>query len=143
MPVRGAEAVWQGSSREGQGTIKVESGAFQSPYSWSARFEQAAGTNPEELIAAAHAGCYSMALASSLTRAGLPPKSIHTTAKVHIERVGEGWKITQIELETEADVPGLDEAAFLEKAEATKKGCPVSVALASVEIVLRAKLIKA
>jgi lipoyl-dependent peroxiredoxin len=143
MPLRSGEAVWQGNSRQGQGTVKSESGALNSPYSWSARFEQAAGTNPEELIAAAHAGCYSMALASDLTRAGMPPKTIHTTAKVHIDRVGEGWKITLIELETEANVPGIDEAAFLKQAEATKKGCPVSVALASVEIVLRAKLIKA
>jgi lipoyl-dependent peroxiredoxin len=143
MPVRSGEAVWQGNSRQGQGTVKVESGAFQSPYSWSARFEQAAGTNPEELIAAAHAGCYSMALASDLTRAGFPPKNIHTTARVHIERVGEGWKITLIELETEVDVPGIDEAVFLKQATATSKGCPVSVALASVEIVLRAKLVKA
>ena len=142
MPVRSAEAVWQGGVREGKGTVKLGSGSFEGQYSYPSRFEQGTGTNPEELIAAAHAGCFSMALSSGLGRVGFTPKSIHTVAQVHIERVADAWKITRIELDTEADVPGIGEKAFLEQAESAKARCPVSVALASVEIVLRAKLIK-
>lgn len=140
MPIRSAEALWQGSVREGKGTIKLESGSFEGPYSYSSRFEQGAGTNPEELIAAAHAGCFSMALSSGLGRAGFTPRSIHTTARVHIERIADAWRITRIELDTEAEVPGIDEKAFLEQAESAKVRCPVSVALGGVEIVLRARL---
>ena len=142
MPVRSAVAVWRGSVREGSGTVKLGSGAFEGQYSYPSRFEQGAGTNPEELIAAAHAGCFSMALLSSLGRAGFTPRSIHTVAQVHIERIADAWRITRIELDTEGDVPGIEEKAFLEQAESAKARCPVSVALAGVEIALRARLLK-
>lgn len=141
MPVRQAEAIWKGSSREGQGTIKFGKGAFEKPYSHASRFEEGAGTNPEELLGAAHAGCFSLALASRLGRAGFEPKQIHTTANVSIEKVGEGFKITRILLETEASIPGIDAKAFQEQAEAAKSGCPVSQALAGVDISLKARLV--
>jgi lipoyl-dependent peroxiredoxin len=141
MPVRTAEAVWQGNLREGQGRMKFGSGAYEGRYTWSSRFEEAPGTNPEELLGAAHAGCFSMALSSQLTRAGFPPESIQTTARVHLDKVDGGNKITTIELETEAKVPSIQEAQFLELADAAKRGCPVSQALGGVEIKLRAKLV--
>jgi lipoyl-dependent peroxiredoxin len=140
MPVRKAEAVWEGRLRDGKGTMKLGSGNFQETYSFASRFESGAGTNPEELIGAAHAGCFSMALSLFLEKAGYSPESIHTTADVHIDKVGEGFRITTIELDMEAKVPGIDEKNFLEQAEAAKKGCPVSQALAGTEIKLRAKL---
>jgi lipoyl-dependent peroxiredoxin len=140
MPVRTAEAVWQGKLRDGQGRLKLGSGAYEGPYSFASRFEQGPGTNPEELIAAAHAGCFSMALSFMLEQAGYTPERIQTSARVFLERVGEGFKITAINLETEARVPGIDEKTFLEKAEAAKNGCPVSQALAGVEINLQVKL---
>lgn len=140
MPVRNASAVWEGDLRQGQGTMKLGSGAFEGHYSFSSRFEEGTGTNPEELIGAAHAGCFSMALSGGLARAGHPPKRISTTARVHIDRVGEGFKITVIELQTEAEVPGIDNAQFQEAAEAAKKGCPVSQALTGVDIRLQARL---
>jgi len=142
MPVRNANAIWEGTLREGRGTMKVGSGAMEGSYSFGSRFESAAGTNPEELIAAAHAGCFSMALSGGLTRAGFAPKRIETTASVHIEPAGDGFAITRIELDTQAWVPGIAEAAFLEQAEAAKRGCPVSRALASVDIILRARLVR-
>ena len=142
MPVRSAEALWLGSVREGRGTVKLGSGSFEGQYSYPSRFEQGTGTNPEELIAAAHAGCFSMALSLGLGRAGFEPKSIRTVARVHIERIADAWRITRVELDTEADVPGISEKAFLEQAESAKARCPVSVALAGVEIVLRATLLK-
>lgn len=142
MPVRSSNAVWKGSIGEGEGTIAFGSGAYEGSYSVPSRFEDGAGTNPEELIAAAHAGCYSMALSAGLTGNGTPPTKIETTAKVHIEKQEVGWRIVKIELHTEAEVPGIDEAAFMEKAEDAKKNCPVSQALASVpEITLDAKLV--
>ncbi len=141
MPTRNASAVWEGSSREGSGRVKLGSGAFEGPYTWSSRFQEAAGTNPEELLGAAHAACFSMALASNLARAGAPPQSIHTTAQVQIDRVDEAWKITTIELDTEARVAGIDDQAFQQQAEAAKKNCPVSQALAGVEIKLNARLL--
>jgi lipoyl-dependent peroxiredoxin len=140
MPVRTAEAVWQGKLRDGQGRLRLGSGAYDGPYSFASRFEQGPGTNPEELIAAAHAGCFSMALSFMLEQAGYTPERIQTAARVSLERVGEGFKITAINLETEARVPGIDEKTFLEKAEAAKIGCPVSQALAGVEINLQVKL---
>ena len=140
MPVRKANAVWEGSLKEGQGTMKLGSGAFEGRYSFGSRFEEAGGTNPEELIGAAHAGCFSMALAAGLGRAGLNPKRVATSAKVHIEKVGEGFKITRIELDNESEVPGIDEAAFQEAARKAKEGCPVSQALGGVEITLNARL---
>lgn len=140
MPVRTAEAVWQGNLREGQGRMKLGSGAFEGRYTWSSRFEEAQGTNPEELIAAAHAGCFTMALASQLTKAGFPPEQIQTSARVHLDKVDGANKITTIELDTEARVPTVDEAHFLELADTAKRTCPVSQALAGVEIKLQARL---
>ncbi len=141
MPVREAEAVWEGNLLKGKGKMKFGSGAFEGAYSFSSRFESGTGTNPEELIGAAHAGCFSMALSLFLEKAGFIPERIHTKAKVHIDKVGDGFKITAIELDTEAKVPGADEKRFLELAEAAKKGCPVSVALSGTEIRLKARLI--
>lgn len=140
MPIRTAEAVWQGKLRDGQGRLQVGSGAYEGPYSFTSRFEQGTGTNPEELIAAAHAGCFSMALSFMLEQEGYTPERVHTAAKVHLEKVGEGFQITAIELHTEARIPGIDQKTFLEKAEAAKKGCPVSRALAGTEITLQATL---
>ena len=141
MPVRSSEAVWMGSLLEGRGTIRLESGSFAGDYSFRSRFVNGKGTNPEELIAAAHAGCYSMALSAGLTRAGHPPTSIRTAAHVYLEKDGEGFGITKIELETYAMVPKISEAEFLEQVEAAKTGCPVSRLLASVEITLSARLV--
>jgi osmotically inducible protein OsmC len=140
MPVRNANAVWEGDLKGGQGKVALGSGAFEGRYSFGSRFEEAGGTNPEELIGAAHAGCFSMALAAGLGRAGHSPKRVATTAKVHLEKVGEGFKITRIELDNESEVPGIDEATFQEQARKAKEGCPVSQALAGVEITLNARL---
>jgi osmotically inducible protein OsmC len=142
MPVRKAEAVWEGNLLKGKGKMKLGSGAFEGSYSFSSRFENGLGTNPEELIGAAHAGCFSMALSLFIEKAGYAPERIHTSAKVHIDKIGDGFKITSIELETEAKIPGIDEKTFLEQAEATKRGCPVSQALTGTNIVLKAKLVK-
>lgn len=138
MPVRTATAEWKGTLKEGSGSLKVGSGAFEAPYTWAARFSGENGVNPEELVGAAHAGCYSMFLSALLTKAGFTPARIHTTASVHL---GDGPTITLIELDCEASVPGLDVAAFAEHAEAAKKNCPVSKALAGPEIKLNAKLV--
>ena len=142
MPIRKAEAVWEGNLKKGKGSMKFGSGAFEGSYSFASRFEQGPGTNPEELIGAAHAGCFSMFLSMLLDMAGYAPERIHTVARVHIDKVGDGFKITTIELETEGRVPGIDEKTFKEKAEAAKKGCPVSMALTGVEIRLKASLVK-
>ncbi len=141
MPIRKAEAVWEGTLKQGKGTMKLGSGAFEGAYSFASRFEEGKGTNPEELIAAAHAGCFSMAFSLFLEMAGFTPVHVHTIASVRIEKVGEGFRITTIDLDTEAKVPGIDEKKFLEQAEAAKKGCPVSVALAGADIRLKAKLV--
>ncbi len=140
MPVRTAEARWEGNLREGRGSVRLGSGAYDGPYSFVSRFEQGSGTNPEELIGAAHAGCFSMALAAGLIRAGFAPTSIHTSAAVHLEKVDEAFTITRIELQTEAEIPGITEATFLEQAGSAKENCPVSRALAGVEIELQARL---
>ncbi len=140
MAVRSAEAEWKGTLREGAGKMKLGSGAYEGSYSFASRFEEGKGTNPEELIAAAHAGCFSMALSAGLTKAGHPPTRVHTTARVHLEKVGEGFGITRIELTTEAQVPGIDNKAFQEEAEGAKKGCPVSKVLAGAQISLTATL---
>lgn len=137
MAIRESSALWEGSIREGKGSMRLGSGAFEGAYSWSSRFEDSPGTNPEELIGAAHAGCFSMALSDMLTGAGHVPTRIETSAKVHL---GKGPKITLIELSTVGEVPGINEKAFVEFAEKAKKGCPVSQALAAVEISLTAKL---
>ena len=140
MPVRQAEAVWNGTLTEGSGAMKMASGAYEGQYSFSSRFEEGAGTNPEELIAAAHAGCYSMALSANLGRAGYEPKSISTTARVNIEKQEDGFTITTIDLETEAEVDGIGDDEFQEIAETTKNGCPVSKVLSGAEISLQARL---
>ncbi len=140
MAVRTAEAEWNGNLREGTGRVKLGSGAFEGSYSFPSRFESGQGTNPEELIGAAHAGCFSMALAAGLTRAGHAPTRIHTTARVHLDKVGEGFGITAIELETEGEVPGIDADTFRQQAEAAKENCPVSKALAGTRIDLKAEL---
>ena len=142
MAVRKAEATWNGTLKGGKGNVKFGGGAFEGPYSFSSRFEEGDGTNPEELIAAAHAGCFSMAFSLGLEKAGHEATRVTTTAKVHLTPVEGGFGITKIELNCEAEVPGIDEAKFNEIAEGTKSGCPVSKALASVdEIVLTAKLV--
>jgi osmotically inducible protein OsmC len=141
MPVRTAEAEWKGALRDGQGTVKLGSGAFTGSYSFPSRFESGKGTNPEELIGAAHAGCFSMALSAGLGAAGFKPTRIHTTAKVHIDKVGDGFEITLIELETDAEIPGIDAATFQAQAEGAKAGCPVSKALAGPKITLKATLV--
>jgi lipoyl-dependent peroxiredoxin len=141
MATRTGSAVWEGTLKQGKGTMKLGSGTFEGPYSFSSRFEEAKGTNPEELIGAAEAGCYSMALSANLEKAGHPAKRISTTATVKLEIVGGGPKITTIDLKTEGEVPGIDEAKFREQAELTKRTCPVSVALAGTQINLEAKLV--
>ena len=120
--------------------MKMESGAYEGGYSFGSRFEEAPGTNPEELIAAAHAGCFSMALAAGLGRAGYEPESVETSAKAHLEKGDAGFSITRIELSTEAVVPGIENEAFQEAAADAKVNCPVSKALAGVEILLDARL---
>lgn len=141
MPVRSANAVWEGGLKDGAGHLALGSGAFEGRYSFGSRFEEAGGTNPEELIGAAHAGCFSMALSAALGRAGYAPKRIATAAKVHLEKVGDAFRITRIDLTTEAEIPGIDDAAFQEQAKGAKEGCPVSAALAGVQISLDAKLV--
>jgi lipoyl-dependent peroxiredoxin len=133
MPKRTASARWSGSLEDGNGTMRMASGAYEGPYSFQSRFEEGDGTNPEELIAAAHAGCFSMALSGELGKAGHQVDSVETEATVHIDKVEGGFAIKRIELRTRASVPGLDDSAFQEAAEAAKKGCPVSQALAAVE----------
>ena len=143
MITRTASAVWRGNLAQGKGAVKLGSGAFEGAYSFTSRFgDGSGGTNPEELIGAAHAGCFSMALSHILAEAGFPPTRVATKAAVKMDKVGDGFKIVRIELTTEAEVPGLDEATFLTHANAAKTGCPVSQALASVEITLKAQLIE-
>jgi len=142
MPTHKAEAEWKGNLAQGSGRLKVGSGAFDGPYSFKSRFEEGqSATNPEELMGAAHAGCFTMALTAQLSRASLTPTRIHTTAKVKLDKVGEAFAITRIDLETEADIPGLDAAAFQEYALDAKQNCPVSKALAGTDIHLTAKLV--
>jgi lipoyl-dependent peroxiredoxin len=142
MAVRTANAQWDGGLQSGQGTMRLGGGAYEGPYSFQSRFEEGPGTNPEELIAAAHAGCFSMALSGELGKAGYEPARISTTARVNLVKREEGFTIIRIELETEGDVPGIDEAEFREKAEAAKAGCPVSRALKAVpEITVSARLV--
>ncbi len=142
MPVRQSEAQWSGDLKQGSGTMKLGSGAYQGAYSFKSRMESGSGTNPEELIAAAHAGCFSMAFSAMLSGAGHVPKRVHTTAKVSFDPVGGGFAITKIELNTEGEVPGIDSATFQKIAEDAKKGCPVSKALSAVpSITLSAKLL--
>jgi osmotically inducible protein OsmC len=139
MAIRNAQASWAGDLKGGKGTMKLGSGAWEGPFDFGSRFEASGGTNPEELIGAALAGCFSMALSAGLGRAGHTPTRVDTRAKVHIEKVETGFAITRIELDCDATVPGIADAQFQEVATATKSGCPVSRALAT-EIVLRARL---
>jgi lipoyl-dependent peroxiredoxin len=139
MAVRVSSAEWKGTLKEGSGVMKLPSGAYEGPFTFASRFESGKGTNPEELIGAAHAGCFSMFLSALLTDAGFPPARISTTATVHLD---EGPKISLIELSTEAVVPRLTDEQFQKHAEAAKKGCPVSQALAGPKITLKAKLAK-
>ncbi|MFT3785706.1 MAG: OsmC family protein [Tepidisphaeraceae bacterium] len=142
MPVKSADAEWNGTLVDGSGHIKGQSGKIDTAYSWKMRAEDGSNaTSPEELIAAAHAGCYSMALSHILTGAGFPPKQIKTNAKVSFEKQGDGFAITGIALSTAASIPNIDAAKFKEIAEMAKAGCPVSKALASVNITLDAKLV--
>lgn len=143
MAQRTAEAQWTGSITEGKGRVKVESGAFDAPYDFRGRTGEGAGTNPEELIGAAHAGCFTMQLSALLGKAGFTPDRLHTTARVHFEKQGEGFAIPKIELTTEGSAPGLDEATFQKHAETAKTICPVSKALAGTQITLKATLRRA
>jgi len=139
MAIRHAQAEWEGTLKEGSGYLKLGSGVYAGPYTWAGRFADGRGTNPEELVGAAHAGCYAMFLSAILTRENHPPKHIDTKASVHL---GDGPTITKIELDVEADVPGLDAATFQTYAEEAKAKCPVSKALAAVEeIALNARLV--
>ncbi len=140
MPVRTAEARWQRSLQDGSGTMRLGSGAFEGSYSFKSRMENGAGTNPEELIGAAHAGCFSMAFANALSQAGHKPQEIRTTASVHFDKTDQEWGISRIDLATEGNVPGVDEATFKRLAEDAKKNCPVSKALAATPITLSATL---
>jgi osmotically inducible protein OsmC len=140
MAVRSSEATWKGTLREGSGVMKLGSGAYEGEFTWASRFADGKGTNPEELVGAAHAGCFSMFLSALLTKAEFPPTSVHTTATVHL---GDGPTITKIELVTEAEVPGIAGDKFAELAAQAKANCPISKALAAVsEITLDAKLVK-
>jgi osmotically inducible protein OsmC len=142
MPTRKAEAEWEGNLAEGSGRLKVGSGAFEGPYSFKSRFEEGqAATNPEELLGAAHAGCFTMALTAALSRAGIKAKRIHTEARVKLEKVGEAFSITQIELEMEAEIPDVDDAAFQKYALDAKQNCPLSKALAATQVSMTAKLL--
>lgn len=141
MITRTAKARWTGGLKDGQGTVALGSGAFEGRYSFTSRFENGTGTNPEELVGAAHAGCFSMALSAGLEKAGFKPESVATAAKVHIDKVDGGFKVVRIDLSTEARVPGIDNAAFQAQALGAKANCPISKALASVEITLDAKLV--
>jgi len=141
MAVRKAEAVWNGGLQDGNGHLKTGSGAVDMDYSFSSRFEEGAGTNPEELLGAAHAGCFAMALAAGLGKAGFSPKRVSAQSAVHLTKTDAGLSISRIDLTCEAEVPGIDAATFAEHAEATKKGCIVSRALAAVEMRLDAKLV--
>ncbi len=139
MAVRGAEATWQGTLKEGSGVMKLGSGLYEGPFTFASRFEEGKGTNPEELVGAAHAGCYSMFLSALLTNNNTPPTRVHTTATVHL---GAGPAISKIELVCRAEVVGVDAEKFAELAAAAKANCPISKALAAVpEIVLDAQLV--
>ena len=140
MPVRSAQARWEGTLIDGAGTMKLASGAYEGKYSFGSRFEENPGANPEEMIAAAHSGCFSMALSAGLGKSGFNPTSVETKAKVHLTKDDKGFSISRIDLTTVAVVPDIDEATFMEHANGAKANCPVSRALAAVEITLEATL---
>lgn len=137
---RTAEARWEGTLKDGGGRLRLGSGAFEGRYSFTSRFESGAGTNPEELLGAAHAGCFSMALASALAKAGFHPKSVDTKAIVHLGKVNDAFAVTGIDLETRGEVPGISMDDFQKFAEDTKKNCIISRALASVAMTVKATL---
>jgi osmotically inducible protein OsmC len=141
MATRTADAQWTGTIMEGSGHMRLGSGAFEGRYDFKSRMEDGPGTNPEELIGAAHAGCFSMALAAQLSGAGLKPERISTRATVSFTKAAAGWTIDRVDLATEASVPGISAEDFQAKAQEAKKNCPVSRALAGVEIGLDAKLV--
>jgi osmotically inducible protein OsmC len=140
MPTKKAEAVWKGDLKSGKGTMKLGSGSYEGDYTFASRFENGKGTNPEELIGAAHAGCYAMAFSNELDSAGFTPNSMDVHADVTLEMTDEGPKISTIKLTAKGNVPDIEEAKFQEIAEAAKVGCPVSKALAGVDIQLDASL---
>ncbi len=143
MPVRKGHAEWRGDLQKGTGTLGTESGTLKNlSYSFASRFESGKGTNPEELLAAAHAACYSMALSAALSGKGYKVNSIRTEDSVHIDKQGDGFAITTIEISTEASVDGIDDATFQKFADETKAGCPVSKALTGPRMVLKARLKK-
>jgi osmotically inducible protein OsmC len=141
MPIRTASARWEGTLTEGSGTMKTGKGGYQGNYSFKSRFEEGEGTNPEELIGAAHAGCFSMAFSKGLADAGFTPTSVETTAKVHLDKTDAGFGITRIELETVGNVPGIDDGTFQKVAQGAKENCPISKLLSpGAEISLTATL---
>lgn len=138
MPVRKAEAVWEGTLKGGNGTMNLR--GTQYPYTFASRFEEGEGSNPEEMLGAAEAGCFSMALSGNLERAGFPPTRIYTVANVHLEKGDAGFSVARIALETEAEVSNIDEETFQAEVESAKTGCPISRAL-GVEVTVNAKLL--
>ncbi len=140
MVQRTSQATWKGNLKQGSGTLHLQSGLYEGPYTFATRFESAKGTNPEELISAAHAACYSMALSHMLSEAGHIPDYVRTEAKVVLDRVEAGFRITTIDLSVVAKVPGIDEPSFMAVAQKAKTGCPVSQALAATPITLSAHL---
>src|SRR4051794_24035008 len=142
MPTRTASARWDGTLRDGSGTMRMKSGSYEGPYSFQSRFQEGDGTNPEELIAAAHAGCFSMALSADLGRAGYEPSSVETTATVHLDMEGSAPTIARIVLDARASVPGIADDEFQRVADQAKQNCPVSRALAAVDTIeLNAELV--
>ncbi|HEV8568317.1 MAG TPA: OsmC family protein [Actinoplanes sp.] len=141
MPIRTASARWEGNLTEGSGTMKTGKGGYQGNYSFKSRFEEGEGTNPEELIGAAHAGCFSMKFSGDLTAAGFTPNSVETTAKVHLDKGDGGFGVTRIELDTVGHVPGIDDGTFQKIAEGAKENCPISKLLSpGAQISLTARL---
>jgi osmotically inducible protein OsmC len=140
--LRSAEAVWEGGLQDGAGVMRFGSGAFEGSYTFESRFGDGAGTNPEELIAAAQAGCFSMALSADLGKAGFTPQRIETLAQARLEKVDGKNTITEVHLETRAEVPGIDEETFQRIAEGARQGCPVSRALGGVQVTLEARLVR-
>jgi osmotically inducible protein OsmC len=140
MPVRRATAEWKGDGPTGSGVVSTETGAVDGPYSWSGRFESGAGTNPEELLGAAHAGCFSMALSNDLAKAGFIPDSVRTEAQVHLEKVDGRNTVVRIVLDTVAQVPGIDPETFRKHAEGAKANCPISRVLTGTQVQLNARL---
>lgn len=141
MPTRKASATWEGGLQSGRGSFKGETGTIEGPYSFGSRFAEEQGSNPEELLAAAHAACFSMAFAAELEKAGMPAEEVHTDAACTVEKVGDGFTITRMKLTSRARVPGIEEDLFQEIATGAKQGCPVSRALTGVQIELDATLV--